>query len=51
MWLLKLPLNLWSNGNFKSHINFGGQKEDKGMMCIITHLELQQVAIQNYDMC
>jgi len=43
MWLLKSPLDQNSiviyrkfNGDFKSHINFGGQKEDKGMMCSIT---------------
>jgi hypothetical protein len=43
MWLLKSLLDQNSiviyhkfNGDFKSHINFGGQKEDKGMMCNIT---------------
>jgi hypothetical protein len=43
MWLLKSPLDqnprvIYQkfNGDFKSHINFGGQKEDKGMMCSIT---------------
>jgi len=43
MWLLKSPLDqnpivIYQkfNGNFKSHIDFGGQKEDKKMMCSIT---------------
>jgi hypothetical protein len=43
MWLLKSPLDqnprvIYQkfNSNFKSHIIFGGQKEDKWMMCSIT---------------
>jgi hypothetical protein len=44
MWLFKSPLDQNSiviyqkfNGDFKSHINFEGKNEDKGMMCSITH--------------
>jgi len=46
-WLLKLPLDQNPimiyhkfNGDFKSHINLGGQKEDKWMICNITQNEI-----------
>jgi hypothetical protein len=55
VWLLESPLNqnlrvIYQkfNGDFKIYINFGGQKENKGMMCSITLDAGCGSTIQNY---